>query len=101
MPLVIAAIRVGHDAAGKLPQATFHRWLEDPILCPKCSVAYNLVCDYDAALSRHFAEESYRLILLLRKAIFLGHADGHKVPHFETAGVVITSYLPERKPLIN
>jgi hypothetical protein len=38
---------------------------------------------------------------MLKKAIFLGHANDHKVSHFETAGVVVTSFLPEKKPVIN
>ena len=100
MPLVIAAIRTGCDPIGQLPEAAFHRWLDDPIVCPKCNATYNLVCDYNAAIGRFFEEESRRSILLLRKAIFLGHGDGHKVPHFETAGVVVTSFLPEKKPAI-
>jgi hypothetical protein len=97
MPLVLAAIRTGHDPVGKLPEAAFHRWLDDQIVCPKCNASYNLVCDYNASVSRFFDEESRRLILMLRKAIFLGHADGHKVSHFETAGVVVASYKPEQK----
>jgi hypothetical protein len=101
MPLVIAAIRSGHDPAAKLPEAAFHRWLDDPIVCPKCEAAYNLVCDYDAAIGRHFPEDSRRLILLLKKAVMLGHADGHRVPHFETAGVVVTSYVPPKPPVIH
>ena len=72
MSLTIAAIRTGHDPAGKLPEAAFHRWLEDPLICPKCSASYNLVCDYNDSIGRFFEEESRRLILLLRKAIFWG-----------------------------
>lgn len=98
MPLVIAAIRTGHDPVGKLPEGSFHRWLDDPIVCPKCSAAYNMVCDYNASVGRFFEEESRRLILLLRKAVFLGHGNGHKIPHFETAGVVVTSFMPPRLP---
>ena len=101
MSLVIAAIRTGHDPVGKLPTGAFHRWLDDQLACPKCSATYNLVCDYNAAISRHFEEESRRLILQLKKAIFLGHGNGHRVAHFETAGVVVTSFLPEKKPLVN
>jgi hypothetical protein len=104
MSLVIAAIRTGHDPIGKLPEAAFHHWLDEPLTCPKCSATYNLVCDYNASVGRFFEEESCRLIMLLKKAIFLGHGNDHKVPHFETAGVVVTSFLPEppkKKPLIN
>jgi hypothetical protein len=100
MPLVIAAIRTGQDPVGRLPEGAFHRWLDEPLLCPKCSATYRLVCDYDASVGRFFEEESRRLLMLLRKAIFLGHGDGHKVSHFETAGVVVTSFLPEKKPSV-
>lgn len=97
MSLTIAAIRTGHDPVGKLPEAAFHRWLDTQLVCPKCSATYNLVCDYNASIGRFFEEESLRLVQLLRKAIFLGHTDGHKVFHFETSGVVVTSFLPEKK----
>lgn len=92
MPLTIAAIRSGHDPVGKLPEAVFHRWLDSPLTCPKCDATYNLVCDYDASVGRFFEQESRRLILLLKKAIFMGHGDGHWVVHFETAGVVVKSF---------
>ena len=94
MPLVLAAIRTGHDPVGKLPEASFHRWLEQQLTCPKCDATYNLVTDYYAALGRHFEEESHRPILMLKKAILLGHFNGHRVAHFETAGVVVTSFPP-------
>jgi hypothetical protein len=96
MSLILAAIRSGHDPIAPLPPASFHRWLDDPILCPKCDASYNLVCDYDQAVGRFFEIESRKLILMLRKAIFLGHGNGHKVPHFETAGVVVTSHIPPK-----
>jgi hypothetical protein len=96
MTLIIAAIRSGHDPVGKLPEASFHRWLDDPLICPKCSASYSLVCDYNASVGRFFEEESRRLILLLKKAIFLGHADGHVVLHFETAGVVVRSFTAQK-----
>ena len=92
MPLAIAAIRSGHDPVGKLPESSFHRWLDQQIVCPKCDAAYNLVCDYDWAISRRFDEESRRLIMLLKKAIFMGHGDGHWVIHFETSGVVVKTF---------
>ena len=92
MPLMIAAIRTGHDPLGKLPEGAFHRWLDEPLTCPKCDATYNLVAEYNASVGRFFEEESRRLIQLLKKAIFLGHADGHRIAHFETAGVVVTSF---------
>jgi hypothetical protein len=99
MQLTIAAIRSGHDPVGRLPPAAFHRWLDTPLICPKCDATYNLVCDYDQAIGRHFEAESRRLIQLLKKAIFMGHGDGHWVVHFETSGVVVKSFgEPPVKP---
>jgi hypothetical protein len=92
MALIIAAIQTGHDPVGKLPEAAFHCWLETQLNCPKCSATYNLVVDYNASVGRFFEEESRRPIMLLRKAILLGHGNGHRVTHFETAGVVVTSF---------
>lgn len=100
MPLVIAAIRTGTDPVGKLPEAAFHRWLDDTIVCPKCSAAYGLVCDFNQATGRFFEEESRRPILLLRKAVFLGHGNGHAISHFETAGVVVIGFQAELKPVV-
>lgn len=97
MPLTLAAIRSGTDPVGKLPLAAFHRTLEDPILCPKCDASYNLVVDFDQANSRFFAEESRPLILLLRKAVFMGHSTDHRVTHFETSGVIVKSFTPQQK----
>ncbi len=97
MGLVIAAIRTGCDAVGKLPEAAFHTQLEQQLVCPKCSATYNLVCDYAASVGRYFEEESRRPIMMLRKAVMLGHGNGHRVSHFETAGVVVTSFLPQRQ----
>ncbi len=91
MSLTIAAVRSGTEPVGELPPGSFHRWLDDPILCPKCNVVYNLVAAWDQATSRFFAEESRSLIIKLRKAIFMGHSDGHRVTHFETSGVVVKS----------
>lgn len=91
MSLTIAAVRSGTEPVGELPPGSFHRWLDEPILCPKCNVVYNLVVAWDQATSRFFAEESRPLILKLRKAIFMGHGDGHRVTHFETSGVVVKS----------
>ncbi len=90
MPLIIAAIRTGHDPVGKLPEAAFHTQLDEQIVCPKCDATYNLIVDFDASVSRHFAEESRRGIALLRKAVTMGHAYGHRVIHFESNGVVVT-----------
>ena len=98
MPLTIAAIRTGHDPVGKLPDGAFHTTLDRQLACPKCSATYNLVVDYAASVNRFFEQDSHRLLLMLQKAIHLGHANGHRVAHFETAGVVVTSHLPERTP---
>ena len=98
MPLMIAAIRTGHDPVGKLPDGAFHTTLDRQLVCPKCSATYNLVVDYAASVSRFFEQESHRLLLMLQKAIHLGHANGHRCAHFETAGVAVTSHLPERTP---
>ena len=95
MGLVIAAIRMGHDAVGKLPEGAFHRQLDLQLVCPKCSATYNLICDYAASVGRFFEEESRRPIMMLRKAIMLGHGNGHRVNHFETAGVAVTSFAAE------
>jgi hypothetical protein len=91
MKLTIAAIRSGTEPVGKLPEGAFHRWLDDPINCPKCAVSYNLVAPWDEAVSKFFPETSRPLIMLLRKAVFLGHANNHRVSHFETSGVVVRS----------
>jgi hypothetical protein len=100
MSMIIAAIRSGTDPLAPLPPGTFHRWLEDPIYCPKCEATYMLVVDYDHAVSRHFDEESRRHFSLLRKAIFAGHSLDHRVTHFETNGVVVVSHtLPKPEPL--
>ena len=101
MPLVLAAIRTGTDPVGKLPEASFHRWLEEQITCPKCDATYNIVCDYNASVGRFFEEDARRPLQMLKKAIFLGHGSGHRVSHFESAGVVVTSHepaKPESKP---
>ncbi|QHN03946.1 hypothetical protein FTO74_11615 [Granulicella sp. WH15] len=99
MNLTIAAILSGTDPIGPLPEASFHRTLEDQISCPKCHLAYNLVVDYDRATGRFFEDESRPLIMLLRKAIFLGHGDGHRVTHFETSGVVVKRYSVQPAPI--
>jgi hypothetical protein len=94
--LKIAAIRSGTDPVGKLPEAAFHRWLETPLGCPKCDVTYNLVVDWEQANGRFFEEESRGLIRMLKKAIFMGHGAGHRISHFETAGVVVKAFTPPK-----
>jgi hypothetical protein len=91
MNLRIAAIRSGSDPVRKLTFGSFHRVLETPILCPKCDATYNLAVDYDQANDRWFPDNSRPLITLLKKAIFLGHGNNHRVTHFETEGVVVES----------
>jgi hypothetical protein len=93
MHLILAAIRSGTDPVGPLPAATFHRTLEEPIYCPKCEASYMLVVDYDQAVGRHFESESRRHMAMLRKAVMMGHASGHRVTHFETNGVIVTSHV--------
>ncbi len=91
MKLTIAAIRSGTEPVGDLPEGAFHRWLDDPIHCPKCDASYNLVAPWDAAVNKFFADTARPLIVLLRKAVFLGHANNHRISHFETSGVVVRS----------
>ena len=98
MSAIIAAIRTGRDPVGRLPEAAFHRTLDQQLVCPRCSATYNLVVDFNAAVGRFFEEESRRPIMMLRKAIHLDHASGHRTIHFETAGVVVTSFRPDPKP---
>ncbi len=94
--MIIAAIQSGTDPIAPLPAAAFHRTLEDPIYCPKCEATYMLVVDYDHAVSRHFESESRRHFSLLRKAVFQGHAAGHRTTHFETNGVIVTAHTRPR-----
>jgi hypothetical protein len=96
MNLRIAAIRSGTDPVRALATGSFQRWLETPILCPKCDASYNLAVDYDHATNRWFPESSRPLITLLKKAVFLGHSTDHRVTHFETEGVVVESVTPPR-----
>jgi len=99
--MIIAAIRSGTDPIAPLPPATFHRWLEDSIYCPKCEATYTLVVDYDHAIGRHFAEDSRRHLTMLRKAIFAGHSTDHRITHFETNGVVVTGHTkPKPEPTV-
>jgi len=103
MPLTIAAIQSGTDPKGPLPEGAFHRTLDEQLTCPKCSVTYNLIADYDESTGRFFEEESRRFILLLKKTIHMGHVHEHKITHFETNGVVVRAVgapldLPKPKP---
>ena len=98
MSLIIAAIRSGTDPVAPLPPASFHRWLEDALYCPKCEAAYMLVVDYDQAVSRHFATDSRRHLAMLRKAIFQDHGSGHRATHLETNGVAVTTHRAQPAP---
>ncbi|MGD0797500.1 MAG: hypothetical protein ABR910_07225 [Acidobacteriaceae bacterium] len=89
---VVAAIRSGTEPVGKLPEAAFHRTLETQLGCPKCDVTYNLVVDWEWASQHWFEEESRGPIRMLKKAIMMGHGAGHRVSHYETAGVVVKSH---------
>jgi hypothetical protein len=95
MPLRIAAIRSGSDPVRKLTGGSFHRVLENQLICPKCDATYNLMVDYDQSNDRWFADDSRPLIKLLAKAIFMGHSVGHRISHFETEGVVVESFRVE------
>ena len=101
MNLTIAAIRSGFDPSGPLPPGAFHRTLEDQIGCPKCDVTYNVIADFEQATSRFFPESSRPLLLLLKKAIFMGHGNNHRISHFETSGVIVREItivpVPEKK----
>jgi len=96
MAATIAAVKMGCDPVGKLPEAAFHSQLDQQIVCPKCDATYNLIVDYAASVGRHFEEESRRPIQMLKKAVMMGHADGHRVAHFESSGVVVTKFLPTK-----
>jgi len=103
MPLTIAAIQSGTDPKGPLPTGAFHRTLETQLTCPKCSVTYNLVADYDESTGRFFEEESRPLVMLLKKSVMMGHGHNHKITHFETNGVVVRAVgapleIPKPKP---
>jgi len=91
MNLRIAAIRSGSEPIRKLSSGSFHRWLETPLACPKCDATYNLAVDWDQSTDRWFAETSRPLIILLKKAIHMGHSTNHRVTHFETEGVIVES----------
>jgi hypothetical protein len=97
--MILAAIKSGTDPLAPLPPAGFHRWLEDPIYCPKCEATYTLVADYDWAISRHFEDESRRHIAMLRKSIFRGHAHNHHITHFETNGVTVIAHTASDTPI--
>ena len=99
MSLLIAAIKSGTDPVAPLPPASFHRTLEEQIYCPKCDATYNLVVDYDWAVSRYFSDESRRHLSLLRKTIMRGHGVDHRITHFETNGVTVTGHTKD-EPII-
>jgi hypothetical protein len=89
MKLKLAAIRSGAEPVGKLPGGSFHRWLDMPLICPKCDVTYNVAVEWEQANDRFFEESSRPLINLLKKAIIMGHSKNHQAAHFETSGVVV------------
>jgi hypothetical protein len=91
----IAAIRSGSEPVGKLPPAAFHKWLDEPLRCSKCDATYNLVADWDWAVSRWFAEESRGPIRMLKKAVQMGHGSDHRVTHLESSGVVVLRVTAE------
>ena len=95
---IVAAIRTGTDALAPLPRATFHRTLEEAIYCPKCEATYSLIVDYDWAVSHFFERESRRHVSMLKKAVMMGHASGHRASHMECNGVVVTSHMPQAVP---
>ena len=94
MNLRIAAIRSGTDPVRKLTTGSFQRWLDTPLVCPRCDATYNLAVDWDQSSDRWFPETSRPLITLLKKAIFMGHTTDHSVTHFETEGVIVESVTP-------
>ncbi|MFT4112126.1 hypothetical protein [Silvibacterium sp.] len=95
MKLKLAAIRSGTEPVGGLPGGTFHRWIDPPLLCPKCDVTYNVAAEWDHAVDRFFEDQARPLIQMLKKTIILGHIHGHKMTHLETSGVVVTAVTPE------
>jgi hypothetical protein len=97
MNLRIAAIRSGSEPVRKLIFKSFERWLETPLICPRCDATYNLAVDWDLSNDRWFSETSRPLITLLKKAIMMGHSTDHRVTHFETEGVIVESITPPRQ----
>ena len=95
--LTIAAIRSGTDPVAPLPEAAFHRWLETPLGCPKCAISYSIVVPWDDATDRFFEQESRGPLRMLKRAIQMGHASGHKVTHFETSGVIVKSFTAAKE----
>ncbi len=96
MSLILAAIKSGTDPVAPLPPGAFHRTLEEPILCPKCHVSYNVVVDYDRSVNKFFEEDSRRHLTILRRAVFAGHNTDHRISHFETNGVIVISHQVEK-----
>jgi hypothetical protein len=99
MPLTIAAIRTGTDPLGPLPPGSFHRTLDEQIICHKCDATYNLVADYEQSTTKFFEDDSRRAIALLKKTISMGHVHGHKFSHFETNGVVVQAITKADGPV--
>jgi hypothetical protein len=99
MPLTIAAIRSGTDPQGPLPPGSFHRTLDEQIVCQKCDATYNLVADYEQSTNKFFEEESRRAIMLLKKTVVMGHGVGHRFSHFETNGVVVQAITKTDGPV--
>lgn len=95
MGLRMAAIRTGTEPVRRLRIHSFPRVLDEQLLCPKCDVSYSLTVDWDEAANKWFNENARPLISMLKKAVFLGHGDGHRVSHFETEGVVVERVVPE------
>ena len=89
--LKLAAVRSGTEPVGALPSGSFPTTLDTQVICPRCDATYNVIADWDQANDRWFGERSQPLIRMLKKAIMLGHADEHRVTHFETEGVVVTA----------
>jgi hypothetical protein len=94
MNLTVAAIQSGSEPSEPLPPGAFHRTLETQLTCPKCDITYNLVVDYEQSTNRFFEESLRPLLLMLKKAVFMGHGNNHRVSHFETSGVVVRAVTP-------
>lgn len=93
--LWLAAILSGTDPVRKLPDAAFHRQLDQTVSCPKCHIVYNLIADWDHSIDRWFNDESRPLIRMLAKAVQLGHFNNHRVTHFQTRGVRVEGVFPQ------
>ena len=95
MDLTIAAIRSGTDPIGKLPPGAFHRWLDEPINCPKCDASYNLVAEWDQATNRWPSKTAPAATSSSSaKPSSWATSTDHRVTHFETSGVIVKSITP-------